>query len=206
MSPRDWPSLGPALVAVGWFLAFAAPAEPPPQSFDVLIINGHVIDGTGSPWYAADVGIVSGRIAAIGHLSGVPAARLIDAQGRVVAPGFIDMLGQSELSILIEPSLPSKVFQGITTQITGEGGSVAPLNDATLKADRETFADLVDKGYLPKDRAKSCRVEYGELNYAFQQLIKPNLDPDLTKKAVQKSWLPDATARPEPPPAPPPAQ
>ncbi len=73
-------------------------------------------------------------------------------------------------------------------------------------ADRETFADLVDKGYLPKDRAKSCRVEYGELNYAFQQLIKPNLDPELTKKVVEKSWLPDAAARPEPPPAPPPAQ
>jgi N-acyl-D-amino-acid deacylase len=140
MSPRDWPSLRPALLAAGLFLACTAPAEPQPQSFDVLIINGHVIDGTGSPWYAADVGIANGRIAAIGHLSGASAARVIDARGKVVAPGFIDMLGQSELTILIEPSLPSKVFQGITTQITGEGGSVAPLNEAILKADRETFA------------------------------------------------------------------
>ena len=73
-------------------------------------------------------------------------------------------------------------------------------------ADPETFGDLVNKGYLPKDRAKSCRVEYGELNYAFQQLIKPYLDPDLTKKVVEKNWLPDTAARPEQPPAPAPAQ
>ena len=71
-------------------------------------------------------------------------------------------------------------------------------------ADRETFADLVDKGYLPQARAKGCRTEYGELNFAFQHLIKPNLDPELTKSVMQQSWLPETIARPEPPP--PPAQ
>jgi dihydroorotase/N-acyl-D-amino-acid deacylase len=121
------------------FLQFVS-AAPPPRSFDLLIINGHIIDGTGSPWYAGDVGIIAGRIAAIGNLAGVSCERIFDAHGKVVAPGFIDMLGQSELSILIEPSVPSKVFQGITTQITGEGGSVAPLNDAMIKADHEEFA------------------------------------------------------------------
>jgi Putative metallopeptidase len=69
-------------------------------------------------------------------------------------------------------------------------------------ADPQTFSDLVDKGYLPQARAKGCRTEYGELNFAFQQLIKPYLDPELTKQVVQKSWLPDATTRPPPPPAP----
>jgi dihydroorotase/N-acyl-D-amino-acid deacylase len=111
-----------------------APAQTP-LPFDVVIVNGHVVDGTGSPWYAADVGIRNGRIAAIGTLSGAAAKRRIDAKGQVVAPGFIDMLGQSELTILVNPHLPSKIFQGITTEITGEGGSVAPLNDAIIKAD-----------------------------------------------------------------------
>ena len=106
------------------------------QPFDIVILNGHVVDGTGSPWYAADVGIRGGRIAAIGHLAGAAAKQTIDARGKVVAPGFIDMLGQSELTMLVDPHLPSKIFQGITTEITGEGGSVAPLNDAIIKADK----------------------------------------------------------------------
>ena len=108
----------------------------PASTFDVVIVNGHVVDGTGTPWYAADVGVRDGRVAAIGRLAGMPAKHTIDAAGKVVAPGFIDMLGQSELTVLVDPTLPSKIFQGITTEITGEGGSVAPLNDAIIKADK----------------------------------------------------------------------
>jgi N-acyl-D-amino-acid deacylase len=113
----------------------AAAANP----YDILIRNGRVIDGTGSPWYAADVGIRDGRIAAIGRLADAPARRTIDAHEMVVAPGFIDMLGQSELTILVNPHLPSKIYQGITTEITGEGGSIAPLTDALVKADRVEY-------------------------------------------------------------------
>ena len=97
------------------------------QAFDVVIANGRIVDGTGSPWYSADVGIRDGRIAAIGNLARAAAKRRIDAASQVVAPGFIDMLGQSELTILVDPRLPSKIYQGITTEITGEGISVAPL-------------------------------------------------------------------------------
>src|SRR5579884_899710 len=116
-------------------LLFAAAAQP----YDVVIRNGHIVDGTGSPWYAADLAIRNGRIAAIGKLDGAPAKRTIDARGMVVAPGFIDMLGQSELTILVDPHLPSKIYQGITTEVTGEGGSIAPLNDALVKADHADF-------------------------------------------------------------------
>ncbi len=116
-------------------LLFAAAAAP----YDLVIRNGHVIDGTGSPWYAADIGIRAGKIAAIGRLTDAPARRTIDARGMAVAPGFIDMLGQSEMTILVNPHLPSKIFQGITTEITGEGSSIAPLNDAILKADHVTW-------------------------------------------------------------------
>jgi N-acyl-D-amino-acid deacylase len=108
-------------------------------SFDLVITDGHIIDGTGSPWYSGDVGIRDGKIAAIGNLSDASRARTIDAHGMVVAPGFIDMLGQSELTILVDPRLPSKIYQGITTEITGEGGSAAPLNDAIIQADHTGY-------------------------------------------------------------------
>jgi N-acyl-D-amino-acid deacylase len=107
--------------------------------FDVVIINGHIIDGTGSPWYSGDVGIRDGRIAAIGNLSVAARKLTIDAKGKVVAPGFIDMLGQSEVTILVDPRLPSKIYQGITTEITGEGGSAAPLNDMIIANDRPGY-------------------------------------------------------------------
>jgi N-acyl-D-aspartate/D-glutamate deacylase len=127
------------LVSVLCLIAFCAAQQ---QSFDLVITNGHIIDGTGSPWYSGDVGIREGKIAAIGNLSGATAARTIDAHGSVVAPGFIDMLGQSESTILVDPRLPSKIYQGITTEITGEGGSAAPLNDAIIAADKATFEHL----------------------------------------------------------------
>ena len=125
------------VVGLSLLAAVCAGAEP---SFDLVISHGRVIDGTGSPWYAADLGIRDGKIAAIGQLSQAPRRETIDANNQVVAPGFIDMLGQSELSILVEPSLPSKIFQGITTEITGEGGSVAPLTDELIDADRDYYA------------------------------------------------------------------
>lgn len=110
--------------------------------FDLVITNGHIIDGTGSPWYSGDLGIRDGKITAIGNLVGATSKRTIDAQHMVVAPGFIDMLGQSEKTILVDPRLPSKIYQGVTTEITGEGGSIAPLNDAIIKADKAGYEHL----------------------------------------------------------------
>jgi dihydroorotase/N-acyl-D-amino-acid deacylase len=132
------------LLATVLVLVSAVPSSLPAQSppFDLVIRNGRIVDGTGSPWYSGDVGIRDGRIAAIGRLDGAGATRTVDAGGKVVAPGFIDMLGQSELAILANPSLPSKIFQGITTEITGEGGSPAPLDDAIIAADRTGYDQL----------------------------------------------------------------
>ncbi len=110
------------------------------SAFDLVITKGHIIDGTGSPWYSGDVGIRGGKIAAIGNLHEAARTRTIDARGKVVAPGFIDMLGQSELTIQVDPQVPSKIYQGITTEITGEGNSAGPLNDAIIAADRASYA------------------------------------------------------------------
>ena len=123
-------------------MALSGQTQGQQAPFDVVILHGHIVDGTGSPWYSGDVGIRDGHIAAIGDLSAAQAKQKIDAQGKVVAPGFIDMLGQSELTILVDPRLPSKIYQGITTEITGEGNSVAPVNDAMLAADHAGYAHL----------------------------------------------------------------
>ena len=120
-------------------LIFSSVVLAADTSFDLVIINGHIIDGTGSPWYSGEIGIRDGHIVAIGNLAGAARKRTIDAHGKVVAPGFIDMLGQSEATILVDPRLPSKIYQGITTEITGEGGSAAPLNDAIIANDRPGY-------------------------------------------------------------------
>jgi dihydroorotase/N-acyl-D-amino-acid deacylase len=123
------------LTAVAGACRPAPPLEAPGRdAFDVLILNGRVVDGTGAPWFRADIGIAGDRIAAIGQLADREAALRIDASNLVVAPGFIDMLGQSEFNVLVDPRAASKITQGITTEITGEGASIAPLNDALVKS------------------------------------------------------------------------
>lgn len=129
-----------ALCAVA--LSGGSPALARTGDFDIVIVNGHIIDGTGSPWYSGDIGIRAGHVAAVGNLRDSPRRQTIDAAGRVVAPGFVDMLGQSELTMLVEPHLPSKIYQGITTEITGEGQSAAPLNAAMIAADKPGYEHL----------------------------------------------------------------
>jgi dihydroorotase/N-acyl-D-amino-acid deacylase len=107
--------------------------------FDVLIAGGRLVDGTGAPWFLADVGITGDRIEAIGALRREDARSVIDATGLVVAPGFIDMLGQSEFAILVDGRAASKVYQGVTTEITGEGSSIAPLSETMADAARPTY-------------------------------------------------------------------
>jgi len=107
-------------------------AAQQPRRFDVLLINGRIVDGTGAPWFRGDVGIVGDRIAAIGALKDEPAGTTIDAAGLVVAPGFIDLLGQSEFNVLVDGRAASKLLQGVTTEVTGEGSSIAPVNDRMI--------------------------------------------------------------------------
>src|SRR6516225_6336431 len=101
------------------------------QQYDVLIRNGRLVDGSGNPWTYADIGVIGDRVAFVGRTSqNVAAKRTIDATGLIVAPGFIDMLGQSEFNLLVDKQAVSKLTQGVTTEITGEGDSIAPTNEA----------------------------------------------------------------------------
>ncbi len=110
-----------------------APAKPP---LDLKIVNGRIVDGTGAPWYRGDVGVRGDTIVRIGDLSAVPAAKTIDAAGRVVAPGFIDLLGQSERVVLEDPRLEAKVRQGVTTEVSAEGWSPGPNAEAAARSGR----------------------------------------------------------------------
>ena len=126
--------------------------------YDLVVSGGRVIDGTGAPWVRADVGIRGDRIAAIGDLSAARAKKRIDARGLAVAPGFIDLLGQSELSVLVDPRAESKIRQGITSELTGEGISPAPMNDAWVHEKED---------WLRKYRLK---VDWTDLRGYFRRL------------------------------------
>jgi N-acyl-D-amino-acid deacylase len=121
------------LVFAGSFIALRA--QPP--EFDLLFLDGRIVDGSGAPWFNGDVGIKGDRIAALGQLKGASAATRVDATGLVVAPGFIDMLGQSEFNVLVDGRAASKVTMGVTTEVTGEGQSIAPVSDSMLEDRRQ---------------------------------------------------------------------
>jgi dihydroorotase/N-acyl-D-amino-acid deacylase len=160
------------------------------KPFDTLIVNGRIIDGSGSPWYASDIGIRDGRIVAIGHLANASAHNRIDAHGQVVAPGFIDMLGQSEYTILVDPRLPSKIYQGITTEITGEGGSAAPVAGV---ASEDLKKDLAHFG---------LKLDWTDFNGYFSRLERQGIGINIASyvgaTAVRKDVIGNADRRPTP--------
>src|SRR5438128_597746 len=135
-------------------------AEAGDAPYDIVIRNGRVVDGSGGPGILADLAIRDDRIVRIGILRGAKAKREIDARGQIVAPGFIDMLGQSEQFVLIDPRAMSKVMMGVTTEITGEGESIAPVNDRILK-EQEDF-----------NRRFNLTVDWRTLDEYFKRLGK----------------------------------
>jgi N-acyl-D-amino-acid deacylase len=116
-------------LAITLTAACASVPKPRPTSvrYDILITNARIVDGTGNPWYRGSVATIGDRIAYVGpSVMGLSAKRVIDANGQVVAPGFIDMLGHSEFAILRGPHAVSKITQGITSEVTGEVHSAWP--------------------------------------------------------------------------------
>ncbi len=111
--------------------------------FDLIIRGGHIIDGSGSPWYYGDVGVRGERIAAIGKLDRAEAGRVIEADGQTVCPGFIDMHSHSDIMLLANPKHEPKVMQGVTTDVLGlDGLSYAPLSPANLQMMRRYISGL----------------------------------------------------------------
>jgi dihydroorotase/N-acyl-D-amino-acid deacylase len=117
-----------------------------PKPFDLKIVNARVLDGTGAPWYRADIGVRGDSIAAIGDLSQQSAATTIDAHEQIVSPGFIDLLGQSQSAAIVDPHLEAKVRQGVTTEVTGEGSSPGPSVNGRFKTLGDFFRTLEKQG------------------------------------------------------------
>ncbi len=141
-----------SLTVVAASISGCAPEVVDAEPYDVLITNARVVDGAGNPWFRADVGIRDDQIADVGNLEGRAARRTIDAEDRMVTPGFVDMMGQSTAVLVTDPpSAESKLRQGITTYLSGEGGSAAPrsADDDPLVVDGEelswtTYAEYFD--------------------------------------------------------------
>ncbi|HET9439104.1 MAG TPA: D-aminoacylase [Longimicrobiales bacterium] len=148
---------------------------------DLLIVNGRIVDGTGSPWYRGDVAIRGDRIVGVGRLRGVQARDTIDANGLIVSPGWIDMLGHSEYPLLTDGRALSKITQGITTEITGEVTSVVPVNERTLR----------ELGF-----ARNNRVDWNDLDGYFARLARAqpaiNLATYVTVGSVRRYVMGDA--------------
>lgn len=147
-------------------LAISFGCASPAQRFDLIVRGGQVIDGSGQPPQRVDVGVIGDRITRLGDLSGADAGRIIDATGRIVAPGFIDVQGQSGTTLLADGNGESHLRQGITTEIIGEGGSPAfwvpgaddgdGLAPFGLAFDWKGFA-----GYFDKLRSRGTTINMG---------------------------------------------
>src|SRR5215212_9846152 len=133
-----------SLATLGMTVVFAACATvPKPVALDLKIVNARIVDGTGAPWFRGSIGVRGDTIVAVGDVRD-EASLVIDAADRVVAPGFIDLLGQSQQGVFADPHVEAKVRQGVTTEVTGEGTSPGPSKQYPRLADY--FAALEKNG------------------------------------------------------------
>ena len=162
-----------ALAAGALALALTAAPQLGAQGarYDVIIRNGHIVDGTGNPWFAADVAVQNGRIAAIGRLAGAQATRVIDATGLIVSPGYIDLHTHSELPLLQDGTSQSKVRQGVTLDIMGESTSAAPRDGMTPQTSEGVVQDWTDfTGYF--GRLEKQGISMNAISHVSAQQIR----------------------------------
>ena len=161
-----------AVVAAAIF--WHAPLEGQQPAYDLLIRNGTVVDGTGNPWFAADVAVRGDRIAAVGRLTGATAKREIDARGLVVAPGFIDLHTHSDQSLLTDGNAESKVRQGVTVDVIGESTSVAPRDG--LPDAKGTWTDFTGYWQALAQKGISMNV-ISEVSFQQLRLVAVGYNP-----------------------------
>ena len=175
----------PAAVALLLAAARALPADAP---YDLVVRNGKVVDGTGNPWFYGDVAVRGDRIVAVGRVPPGKASREIDAKGLVVAPGFIDMHSHSDFLLLEDGDAQSKIRQGVTTEVLGEGSSAGPA-----------------QGQLPPRRAKAGDkgLRWTTLGGYFDALeragVSVNVSPTSARgRSGSASWAVPSRAPPPP--------
>jgi N-acyl-D-amino-acid deacylase len=155
-------SLAPALRA----RPQGASPDAVPQ-YDLLIVNGHIYDGSGSPWFSGSIGIKDGKIADVGRLVNATARRTIDAAGMAVTPGFIDLHCHSDFPLLVDGNGQSMLRQGVTTEILGEHASAGPI----LGHDREE----VDRSL----RRMGTSLDWTTLGEYFARMQRQGFSPNI---------------------------
>src|SRR5512132_1098155 len=143
--------------------AITADADRPSASgiYDVVIANGKIVDGTGNPWFYADVAIKNGKIAKVGKVDSRMGKRVIDVKGMVVSPGFIDLHTHTDMPVLADGNVESAVRQGVTLDVIGESSTVAPLKGGVLQEYKEEAK-----------RRNSVEVDWTTLDGYFRRLNK----------------------------------
>jgi N-acyl-D-amino-acid deacylase len=182
--------LGLILMAAGlWAGPPGIGAQQP--AYDLLIRGGRIVDGTGNPWFAGDVGIRADRIVAVGRLAGATATREIDARGLVVAPGFIDLHTHSDMPLLNDGNAESKVRQGVTLDVLGESTSVAPRDG--LPTAKGAWTDFT--GYWQALRQKGISMNViSEVSFQQIRLVVVGYAPG-PATAAQLERMKQLTAR-----------
>ena len=201
MSVSGWPSHVICGLVCGLnALPTAAMAQAEHPHYDVLITHARIVDGTGAPWFIGDIGISADRIAAIGDLRDATATTTADATGLVASPGFIDVQGQSEFNILVDNRAASKITQGVTTEITGEGSSIAPANARMLKdrsdeaakygvtLDWHTLADYFRHFERTRSAINPRHLRPGKRRHATTSSGKPTVRPHRRSSIRCGTW------------------
>jgi N-acyl-D-amino-acid deacylase len=180
VSRREFLRSGGAAVTAAGFAALPLPRVEAVTAFDVVLRGGTVLDGTGAPPFPADVGLVGGRIAAIGRIAAEQGREVIDVSGLHVAPGFVDIHSHSDGDILLYPTADSRVRQGVTTELTGNcGSSAAPLGGVDAEASRREWRE---EGVDPRwgdvasycDHLDGARVSINQALLVGQGTIRRN--------------------------------
>ncbi|MEC8831936.1 MAG: D-aminoacylase, partial [Bacteroidota bacterium] len=138
-----------------------------PQSFDILIKNGQIVDGSGNPSYLGDVGINADTIAAVGDLGDATGTTEIDATGLTIAPGFINMLSWATESLIEDGRSMADIKQGVTLEVFGEGWSMGPLNESMKKEEQESQGDI------------TYQIEWNTLNEYLEYLTTKGISPNV---------------------------
>ncbi len=173
----------PHRLVLCWLFACATAFADEP--FDVLIRNGQLVDGTGNPWVHADVAIRADRIVAIGKLGDAIAMAVIEAKGKVVAPGFIDMHSHSDLLLLEDGNAPSKIRQGVTTEVLGEGNSAGPSKTGRFKRLADYF-DEIDRAGVAVNVAS-----YVGLDNVWQEVMGSSFERPTPDQFAQMKMILD---------------
>ena len=178
------------LLTLAVFLTTTTFAQTKPQVFDVLIKNGIVYDGTGTPGKRVDVGIRADKIVAVGNLSKAKAQTIIDAKNLAVAPGFINMLSWSTESLIVDGRSLGELKQGVTTQIMGEGWSMGPLNDRLKKL------TVDEQGDIKYSVEWTTLADY--LKYLERRGVSQNVGSFVGATTIRQYVLGDADVQPTP--------